>query len=93
MRRERRRPPKARCIITYIMRRTQIYLDDDQDRRLERRARATGTSRSALIREAIDRFLRRERDPSMLEDALNETVGALKGITTPSRDEWDRDYG
>jgi hypothetical protein len=38
----------------YIMRRTQIYLHDDQGRWLERRTRATGRSMSELIRAAID---------------------------------------
>jgi Ribbon-helix-helix protein, copG family len=38
----------------YIMRRTQIYLSDDQGRLLKRRTRATGRSMSQLIRAAID---------------------------------------
>ena len=41
----------------YIVRRTQIYLDEEQDRRLVERARATGRTKSDLIREAVDRFL------------------------------------
>ena len=41
----------------YIMRRTQIYLDEDQDRRLAERARATGRTKSDLIRQAVDRLL------------------------------------
>jgi predicted transcriptional regulator len=75
------------------MRRTQIYLDEEQDRRLERRARATGATKSALIREAIDRFLSRERPSNDLEKVLKETAGALPGIEPPSRDEWSREYG
>ena len=43
--------------IAYIMKRTQIYLDEDQDRRLSRRAKASGSTKSTLIREAIDRYL------------------------------------
>lgn len=39
------------------MRRTQIYLDEEGDRRLAERAVASGRTKSALIREAIDRFL------------------------------------
>lgn len=39
---------------TYIMRRTQIYLTDEQGRLLERRSRTTGSTVSELIREAID---------------------------------------
>ena len=75
------------------MKRTQIYLDDEQDRRLENRARATGRTKSALIREAIDRLLSRERAPSELEKALDETAGALPDITLVDRAEWERGYG
>ena len=42
---------------SYIMRRTQIYLDEEQDRRLAARARAAGRTKSDLIREAVDRLL------------------------------------
>lgn len=41
----------------YTVRRTQIYLDEGQDQRLSRRASLSGTTKSALIREAIDTFL------------------------------------
>jgi predicted transcriptional regulator len=36
------------------MRRTQIYLSDEQGRLLDRRSRAVGRTVSALIRDAID---------------------------------------
>ena len=42
---------------SYIMRRTQIYLDADQSERLGRRARAGGVSKSTVIREAIASYL------------------------------------
>ena len=38
----------------YIMRRTQIYLSDEQGHLLERHARASGRTMSQLIRAAID---------------------------------------
>lgn len=38
----------------YIMRRTQIYLTDEQGRLLEERSRARGRTISQLIRDAID---------------------------------------
>jgi hypothetical protein len=41
----------------YIMRRTQIYLDEKQAERLAHRARARGTTASKVIREAIDEYL------------------------------------
>lgn len=82
-----------RCIVIYIMKRTQIYLEEEQDRRLERRARATAVTKSALIREAIDRFLRREASPGEIESVLAETKGAIPDIRAPDREEWDRGYG
>jgi predicted DNA-binding protein len=42
---------------SYIMKRTQIYLEADQDRRLATRARADGTTKSTVIREAIETYL------------------------------------
>jgi predicted DNA-binding protein len=42
---------------TYIMKRTQIYLDANQDRRLSVRALSTGTTKSMLIREAVEAYL------------------------------------
>ncbi len=75
------------------MKRTQIYLDEDQSARLERRARASGTSKSQLIRAAIDAFLRREREPSALDQSLKETAGVMPDLIVPTREEWDRGYG
>lgn len=44
----------------YIVKRTQIYLTDEQGRMLERRSEATGSTVSALIRDAIDQaYVRR----------------------------------
>ncbi len=39
------------------MKRTQIYLEDEQDRLLDERARARGTTKSHLIRDALDAYL------------------------------------
>lgn len=77
---------------TYTMKRTQIYIDEDQDARLEQRARAERTTRSSLIRAAIDAFLREDGDRSALQAALDETAGALPDLEVPSRDEWERGY-
>jgi predicted transcriptional regulator len=67
--------------VTYIVRRTQIYLDDEQDRRLDERARALGTTKSAIIREAIDGLLAAaEPNPNAglirLRAAVAEATGA-----------------
>jgi hypothetical protein len=74
------------------MRRTQIYLDEEQDRKLERRARAAGVTKSSLIRAAVESFLVRDGDPGDLQQALSETAGALPDLDIPSRNEWDRGY-
>jgi len=47
----------------------QIYLEEEQDRRLRLLARARGVSKSQLIRESIDRYLEDllppDRDPAL----------------------------
>lgn len=75
------------------MRRTQIYLEDDQDRRLQARAKNEGTTKSAVIRQAIDEFLMRRSRRDELRSHLDATLGSIPGIEVPSRDEWDRGYG
>lgn len=75
------------------MKRTQIYLEDSQDARLEQRARAAGTTKSHLIRQAIDAFIGQPRKRLELQRALDETAGALPGLQVPHRDEWERGVG
>ena len=62
----------------YIMQRTQIYLSERETEALDRAAKATGLTRSHLIREAIaERYLRRA-DAGDLERVLRETAGAWR---------------
>jgi predicted DNA-binding protein len=61
----------------YTMRRTQIYLGEDQDAMLEARARATGTTKSALVRDAIDAFL--SDDASSAASGVARMRAALAG--------------
>lgn len=42
---------------SYIVKRTQIYLDERQAAELGRRAAVRGTTASKMIREAIDQYL------------------------------------
>jgi predicted transcriptional regulator len=42
---------------SYIVRRTQIYLDPEQSERVGELALAEGRTRSDVIREAVDRYL------------------------------------
>jgi predicted transcriptional regulator len=62
------------------MNRTQIYLDDEQTARLDERAAAEGTSRSMVIRLAVDKYLSEEQQSSAAwraqwKEALDRTAG------------------
>ena len=64
-----------RCIL-YIVRRTQLYLDEDLWNALHARARSAGTTISELVREAI-----RERYLGKLDErktAMQAAVGLWK---------------
>ena len=68
--------------------RTQIYLTDDQRRRLDAKGRLSGAPLARMIREAVDVYLADDQpDP---DEALNETFGTLPDLELPSRDEWER---
>ncbi len=66
---------------SYIVKRTQIYLDDDQAQRLARRAAASGVTASHLIREAIESYLAGpDEDPTELarqRRALGDAFGSI----------------
>lgn len=61
---------------TYIVKRTQIYLEADQDRRLASRALGNGVTKSTLIREAIEAYLVSPDDA----DRLAEFRAALDAV-------------
>jgi hypothetical protein len=62
------------------MRRTQIYLTEEQGSLLERRSKATGRTMSELIRAAIDGVYAPPRTTSRAEKvrAARQTAGAWK---------------
>jgi len=60
---------------TYIVERTQIYLSREQAAALDREARRTGTTRSHLIREAIEAHYGHDRDADAVRRALRATAG------------------
>lgn len=63
------------------MRRTQIYLEDDQTARLDRRASVEGVTRSTVIRRAVDEYLARgEEDDAEWRDRWRAAVAATAGI-------------
>jgi hypothetical protein len=55
------------------MKRTQIYLDEDLDDLLARKARREGRSKASLIREAV----RRQYATSPAKDALDDWAGGI----------------
>jgi len=57
------------------MERTQIYLTESQTRELDRRAARNGTTRSAVIREAVQQYLGPSWDPDAFIAALNDFAG------------------
>jgi hypothetical protein len=65
-----------------IMRRTQIYLTDEQGKALEDRSRQTGRSVSQLIRDAIDNAYAARRPMSRAERVrlARQTAGAWAGL-------------
>jgi predicted DNA-binding protein len=65
---------------TYIVKRTQIYLDDVQANELARRARTRGTTASKMIREAIDDYLAEPDDPAARRDRLRTALRQAFGI-------------
>jgi predicted transcriptional regulator len=64
----------------YIMKRTQIYLDEGQGRALAHRARAAGRTKSALIREAIDDYLTQSPGEDAALRRLREAVAGAAGV-------------
>jgi len=58
-----------------VMERTQIYLSEGQTRELDRRARLRGTTRSQLIREAVEQYIGPVWDPLEFKAALREFAG------------------
>lgn len=69
---------------TYIMRRTQIYLTDQEAAALKRAGEKSGASMSDLIRSAVDATYVRGEGPLSTEDALraiDDSFGAWTGRT------------
>jgi len=66
--------------------RTQIYLTEEQRRRLDEIGRREHRSLAALIREAVDTFVSEiAPDP---EAALEDTFGSMPELEVPERAEW-----
>jgi hypothetical protein len=68
--------------------RTQIYLTDEQRRKLDLRGRRTGAPLARMIREAVDTYL--ADDDADIQASLDESFGTLPELEVPPRSEWDR---
>jgi hypothetical protein len=71
--------------------RTQVYLTEEQRRRLDARGRRSGAAMAHMIREAVDAYLADDRPDA--DAALDESFGVLPELSVPSRDEWLGDPG
>jgi metal-responsive CopG/Arc/MetJ family transcriptional regulator len=68
-------------VCSYTMRRTQIYLPDEQTRQLDERAGIEGVNRSVLIRRAVDEYLARDAlDTATWRMRWREAVQRTAGI-------------
>lgn len=77
----------------YIMERTQIYLSREQAAALDREAKRSGTTRSHLIREAIDRTYLAAPDRGRMREALRRSAGAWTGRTETGEEYVERIRG
>jgi predicted DNA-binding protein len=68
--------------------RTQVYLTDEQRRRIDELARADGVTLAEVVRRALDRYLADELPDA--SEALESTFGIDPDATAPDRGEWDR---
>jgi hypothetical protein len=69
----------------YIVRRTQIYLEESQDGRLAGRAAAAGVSKSTLIRTAIDEYLQKDDDEATRLESFRAAVHRASGVAPDLR--------
>ena len=67
--------------------RTQIYLTEEQRRKVDQLAESEGVSMAVIIRRALDEYLTDDVDATT---ALTATFGAAPSAIAPSRDEWQR---
>ncbi len=74
----------------YIVRRTQIYIDEVQRERLASIAERSGTTMSGVIRDAIDSYLERESSDAARLSRFRAAVTAAAGSapTLPAGEEY-----
>jgi hypothetical protein len=69
-------------------RRTQIYLSEEQRRKLDSLSRREHKPLAQVIRDAVDAYTGTADDD--LQKSLDETFGTMPDLEVPSRAEWDR---
>jgi Arc/MetJ-type ribon-helix-helix transcriptional regulator len=70
----------------WCMRRTNIYLDEQQTAALDRLAAQEGVSRAEVIRQLLDRVLASSDDSLASDlDAIEDSFGALRDVDVPAR--------
>lgn len=81
--------------VSYIMRRTQIYLTEEQGRVLESRSKATGSTVSQLIRTAVDSVYLRRRAMSRAQRArlARSAAGSWKSLPETGQEYVERIRG
>ena len=68
--------------------RTQLYLTEEQRRRLDDMGARKGKKMAEMVREAVEVYLAAPHADVVA--ALDATFGTAPDIEIPSRDEWDR---
>ena len=66
--------------------RKQVFIREDQQKRLKALAAAKGVSEAELIRQGIDLVLKREEATG--DDSWREAIQSIKGMWK-DRDDWD----
>jgi hypothetical protein len=74
------------------MKRTNIYLDEEQTNSLDELAEQEGVSRAEIIRRLLDRALT-TADNSLAADlaAIDDSFGAIDDVDVPARSLGDRE--
>jgi len=67
--------------------RTQVYLTKEQRQKLDSRRRRERKTLAAVVRDAIDAYVGKEK-PADLRKTLEETFGVAPKFSVPSRNEW-----
>ena len=67
--------------------RTQVYLTEEQRRRIDRVTATEGIPMAEVIRRALDEYLDDEDDVAA---TLKSTFGAAPDASAPSREDWQR---